>query len=107
MITNIIKNLIKDVPSIANSTISLIYNREGNDFAVSIGYKITLVLNNPPQMSNARNTNEWKLAAIAESIYEAATKEDESTTAQQLSDKIDNIIANTVVLWNMAETNVG
>lgn len=36
MITNIIKNLIKDFPQVSNSTIKLVYaNKEHNEFTVA------------------------------------------------------------------------
>lgn len=106
MITNIIKNLIKDVPSVANSTLSLLYNnKENNEFAVTLDFKVTLVVNGAPHNA-AHSIDEWKLSMIADHIYMAAAKEGIPVTVQQLSDIIDDIINKDVVLWNMTGSNM-
>jgi len=106
MITNIIKNLIKDIPSVANSTISLIYNnKENNEFAVNLGDKVTFVVNEVPRGA-AHSVEEWKLSMIADHIFMAASRDLEPITVQQLSDVIDKIISDDVVLWNMTGPNM-
>ena len=107
MITNIIKNLIKDFPSVANSTIRLVYeNKEHNEFSVAptTDDKLIIVVQSTP--GAASSAEDWKKKMIADAIY-MATQADcydahhNILTMSVLADTIEDIINTNVVLWQL------
>lgn len=101
MITNIIKGLIKDIPSLANAKLELVYHdKDNNQFAVKAD-KVTIAVNAPHERTTYKPA-EWKANMVTDHIYAAATIEDKPTL-KELSDTIDDIISTFVVVWNIAE----
>lgn len=99
MITNIIQTLINDFPSLANTTLNLVYhNEDDNQFAVKAG-KVILVVNAPHERTSSKPDN-WKANMIADHIYMAATM-DYKPTLKELSDTINNIIDTSVVFYTI------
>ena len=107
MITNIIKNIIKDIPSVATSTIKLVYaNKEHNEFTVApvTDDKLIIVVQSTP--GAASSAEDWKKKMIADTLY-MATQADcydanhNILTMSVLADTIDDIINTKVVLWQL------
>ena len=110
MITNIIKNLIKDIPSVANSTIRLAFKDTDKGsfyFITNDEQKVTIAVTNAPKKVTSVDT--FKKQLIADLLYIAAT--DDHTfdadgkpyTLASLAKAIDDIINQGVVLWDMKD----
>lgn len=70
MITNIIKNIIKDIPSVANSTIYLFSeNKDNGEFTVALTDNILLVVQ--CKRGAAQSVDDYKKQLIADHIYMA------------------------------------
>ena len=109
MITNIIKNLIKDIPSVANASLRLIYqNKHNGEFAIAPKTDDKLIIVVQSTTGAASSAEDWKKKMIADTIY-MATQADcfdanhNSFTMSVLADSIDDIINTKVVLWQLKE----
>lgn len=107
MITNIIRNIIKDFPSVANSTIKLVYvNKDNNEFSVASTTDNNLIIVVQSTPGAAKSIEDWKKKMIADSIY-MATQENcydanhNIITMSVLADTIEAIINTNVVLWQL------
>lgn len=107
MITNIIRDIIKDFPSVANSTVKLVcVNKENNEFTVAptTDNNLNIVVQSTP--GAAKSVEDWKKKMITDSIY-IATQPDTHTadgkpiTMSALADMIDKFINMDVVLWQL------
>ena len=100
MITNIIKNIIKDVPSIADSTLRLFSDaKDLSQFTAIIERKNLLIkITNIPK--NPTTVDAYKKRLIADHIYMAANKQ---ITLQEIAATIDTIINKNVVIWDLGE----
>lgn len=76
MITNIIKNLIKDIPSVANSSIRLM-NENRNDgqttFVTTDASAVAIVLTNVPKGA-PKSISAYKKQMIADFLYLVAVE---------------------------------
>ena len=96
---NIVKNLIKDNPQIANKHFSLIYeNKEKNIFAVGALNEAVLVVTNIP--TEVKSISDWKKQMIADHIYMAATME-RSPTIAEVANIISKILDTTTYLFDL------
>lgn len=112
MITNIIKNLIKDIPSVANSTIRLMGdNRDKGQFifVTADSKAVAIVLTNVPKDA-PKSVADYKKQMIADFLYLVAvesdhmrTEEGKAYTLADIAKEIDLIISQDVVLWNMQD----
>ena len=110
MITNIIKDLIKDIPSVANSTIRLAFQDKDNGsfyFITNDEQKVTIAVTNAPKKVTSVGT--FKKQLIADLLYIAATDDNmfdcdgKPYTLAALAKAIDDIINQFVVLWDMKD----
>lgn len=110
MVINIIKDLIKDIPSVANSTIRLAFQDKDKGsfyFITNDEQKVTIAVTNVPK--EVTSVDAFKKQLIADLLYIAAT--DEHTfdadgkpyTLASLAKAIDDIIKPVVVLWDMKD----
>jgi len=110
MITNIIKNLIKDIPSVANSTIRLMAdNRDNGLYYFITENDVAIVVTNIPKGAPT-SVEDYKKQMIADFLYLVATqydhmgnKDGKPYTLATMADEIDDIINQDVVLWNMGD----
>lgn len=107
MFTNIIRNIIKDFPSVANSTIRLVYtNKENNEFAVAPTTDNNIIIVVQYTSAAVKSVVDWKKKMITDSIY-MATQADcydanhNILTMSVLADTIEDIISTKVVLWQL------
>ena len=106
MITNIIKNIIKDFPQVANSPIiKICENKEQHELTIAPEDYDNLIIVVTAKTSVPTSVEEWKRNMIAEHIYMATQSELHSektfVTMAELSEVIDNIINMNVVLWQL------
>lgn len=100
MITNIIKNIIKDFPTISDSHILLFcQDEEKGEFTIAPenNDNIFLVIQSKHHVSTS--IEDWKKQMIADHIYMATQVED--TTFGQLSAYIDKIINSNATIWEL------
>lgn len=97
MITNIIKNLIKDIPSVANSKFDSVQLLPiGNKVELKVKTpKLTIVVSNIPQ--NTNSVTDYKKCLIVDTLIGT------DMTLAELANEIDNIINADVVLWDMQD----
>lgn len=106
MLTNIIKNIIKDIPSVANSEIKLIFsNLETGELCFSPKDRNLAILVKRPKES-VSSAEDFKKRSIFDLIYFAANGDIEFDmnkphTMQTLANDIDDIINQDVVVWNL------
>ena len=107
MITNIIKNIIKDIPTVANSTIYLFSeNKDNGEFTVALTDNDNILLVVQCKQGAAQTVNDYKRQLIADHIY-MATQSDTCSldhkpiTMSVLADMIDKLINTEVVLWQL------
>ena len=96
MITNIIKNLIKDIPSVANSkfdSVQLLHIENKVELKVKTPKELTIVISNIPQ--NTNSVTDYKKCLIVDTLIGS------DMTLAELADEIDNIINSDIVLYNM------
>ena len=106
MITNFIKNIIKDFPQVANSPIvKVCENKEQHELTIAPEDYDNLIIVVTAKTSVPTSVEEWKRNMIAEHIYMATQSELHSektfVTMAELSEVIDNIINMNVVLWQL------
>lgn len=106
MITNIIKNIIKEFPQVANSPIiKVCENSEQHELTIAPADYDNLMIVVTAKTSVPTSAEEWKRNVIAEHIYMATQSELHSektfVTMAELSEVIDNIINMNVVLWQL------
>jgi len=95
MITNIIKNLIKDIPSVANLDLRQgDLNADQTEITFYVG-KVTIVLSNLSYETSI-SIEIYKKRQIVQAFLDSVGK-----PLQTLSDRIDAIINSDIVLWNM------
>lgn len=110
MITNIIKNLIKDIPSVANSTIRLMCDNKDKGYFVFVTQdenQVAIVVTNAPK-DTPTSIDSYKKQMIVDFLYMIATqfehmldKDEKPYTLTTIAEDIDGIINQDVVLWNM------
>ena len=107
MITNIVKNIIKDIPSVANSTIYLFSeNKDNGEFTVALTDNDNILLVVQCKQGAAQSVDDYKKQLIADHIY-MATQSDacgsnhKPITLSVLADMIDKLINTEVVLWQL------
>ena len=96
MITNIIRNIIKDFPLVANSkfdSVQLLPIGNKVELKVKTPKELTIVVSNIPQ--NTNSVSDYKACLIIDTLIGS------DMTLAELADEIDNIIDSDVVLWNM------
>ena len=96
MITNIIRNIIKDFPSVANSkfdSVQLLSIGNKVELKIKTPKELTIVVSNIPQ--NTNSVSDYKACLIIDTLIGS------DMTLAELADEIDNIINSDVVLWNM------
>ena len=97
MITNIIKNLIKDIPSVANLDLRQgDLNIDQTEITFYVG-KITIVLTNLPQ-GVSTSVDTYKKRQIVQAFLDSVGE-----PIQILSDRIDAIINSDIILWDMQD----
>ena len=107
MITNIIKNIIKDFPQVANSPIiKVCENSEQHELTIAPADYDNLMIVVTAKTSVPTSAEEWKRNVIAEHIYMATQpdvrhKDNKVVTMADLAEVIDNIINSNVVLWQL------
>ena len=107
MITNIIKNIIKEFPQVANSPIiKVCENSEQHELTIAPADYDNLMIVVTSKTSVPTSAEEWKRSAIAEHIYMATqpdirNKDNKVVTMADLAEVIDNIINSNVVLWQL------
>ena len=107
MITNIIKNIIKEFPQVANSPIiKVCENSEQHVLTIAPADYDNLMIVVTAKTSVPTSAEEWKRNAIAEHIYMATqsdvcNKDNKVVTMADLAEIIDNIINSNVVLWQL------
>ena len=107
MITNIIKNIIKDIPSVANSTIYLFSeNKDNGEFTVALTDNDNILLVVQCKQGAAQSVDDYKKQLIADHIYMAAQSDacgsdHKPITMSVLADMIDKLINTEVVLWQL------
>lgn len=106
MLTNIIKNIIKDIPSVANSELKAVFsNLENGEVCFSpVDSKITVLVKRPSR--DVHTTEDFKKTQIFDLIYFAANGNIEFDvnkphTMQTLSNEIDGILNQEVVVWDL------
>lgn len=99
MIINIVKNLIKDFPTISSSNVYLFcQDREKGEFTITSENRETLlVVQSKRHLSTS--IEDWKKQMIADHIYMTAMSED--TTFDELSTYVDKIINSNVTIWEL------
>ena len=98
MITNIIKNIINDIPSVANSkfdSVQLLPIGNKVELKVKTPKELTIVVSNIPQ--NTNSVTDYKKGLIVDTLIGS------DMTLAELAKEIDNIIDSDVVLWNMKD----
>lgn len=96
MIINIIKNLIKDIPSVANSKfdfVQLLPIENKVELKVKTPKEVTIVVSNIPQ--NTNSVTDYKKRLIVDTL----TGSDK--TLAELANEIDNIINSDIILWDI------
>ena len=107
MITNIIKNIIKDIPSVANSTIYLFSeNKDNGEFTVAPTNNDNILLVVQCKQGAAQSVDDYKKQLIADHIYmatqpNACGADHKPITMSVLADMIDKLINTEVVLWKL------
>ena len=107
MITNIIKNIIKEFPQVANSPIiKVCENSEQHELTIAPADYDNLMIVVTAKTSVPTSSEEWKRSVIAEHIYMATqpdvrNKDNKVVTMADLAEIIDNIINSNVVLWQL------
>ena len=107
MITNIIKNIIKEFPQVANSPIiKVCENKEQHQLTIAPADYDNLMIVVTAKTSVPTSAEEWKRSVIAEHIYMATqpdvrNKDNKVVTMADLAEVIDNIINSNVVLWQL------
>ena len=107
MITNIIKNIIKEFPQVANSPIiKVCENKEQHELTIAPEDYDNLIIVVTAKTSVPTSAEEWKRNVIAEHIYMATqpdirNKDNKVVTMADLAEIIDNIINSNVVLWRL------
>lgn len=106
MITNIIKNIIKEFPQVANSPIiKVCENSEQHELTIAPADYDNLMIVVTAKTSVPTSAEEWKRNVIVDHIYMATQSELHSkktfVTMAKLSEVIDNIINKNVVLWQL------
>lgn len=112
MITNIIKNLIKDIPSVADSTIRLMCDNRDNGqfiFVTTDSKAVAIVLTNVPK-GTPKSITDYKKQMIADFLHMVSvegvhmrTSEDKEYTLADIAKEIDLIISQDVVFWDMQD----
>ena len=110
MITNIIKNIIKDIPSVANSSIRLMNENRDNGqvtFVTTDASAVAIVLTNIPKGA-PKSISAYKKQMIVDFLYLVAVEGDHMRTSEgkeytlaDMAKEIDLIISQDVVLWDM------
>ena len=98
MITNIIKNIIKDIPSVANSkleSVQLLPIGNKVELKVKTPKELTIVVSNIPQ--NTNSITDYKKCLIVDTLIGS------NMTLAELANEIDNIINSDVTLWDMKD----
>ena len=98
MITNIIKNIIKDIPSVANSkfdSVQLLPIGNKVELKVKTPKELTIVVSNIPQ--NTNSVTDYKKCLIVDTLIGS------DMTLAELANEIDNIINSDVTLWDMKD----
>lgn len=109
MITNIIKNIIKDIPSVANSTIYLFSeNKDNGEFTVALTDNDNILLVVQCKQGAAQSVDDYKKQLIADHIYMATQSgtcgsDHKPITMSVLADMIDKLINTEVVLWQLQD----
>ena len=96
MITNIIRNIIKDFPSVANSkfdSVRLLPIGSKVELKVKTPKELTIVVSNIPQ--NTNSVTDYKKCLIVDTLIGS------DMTLAELANEIDNIINSDVTLWDM------
>ena len=107
MITNIIKNIIKDIPSVANSTIYLFSeNKDNGEFTIALTDNDNILLVVQCKQGAAKSVDDYKKQLIADHIYmatqsDACGADHKPITMSVLADMIDKLINTEVVLWQL------
>lgn len=106
MITNIIKNIIKEFPQVAHSPIiKVCENKEQHQLTIAPEDYDNLIIVVTAETSVPTSAEEWKRNMIAENIYMAAQSKPHNekafVTMAELAEVIDNIINSNVVLWQL------
>lgn len=107
MITNIIKNLIKDIPSVADSTIHLFSeNKDNGEFTIAPTNNDNILLVVQCKQRTTQSVEDYKKHLIADHIYMATQSDAYDTnhkpiTMSVLADMIDKLIDTKVVLWQL------
>ena len=107
MITNIIKNIIKDIPSVANSTIYLFSeNKDNGEFTAALTDNDNILLVVQCKQGAAQSIDDYKKQLIADHIYmatqsDACGSDHKPITMSVLADMIDKLINTEVVLWQL------
>ena len=107
MITNIIKNIIKDIPSVVNSTIYLFSeNKDNGEFTVALTDNDNILLVVQCKQGAAQSVDDYKKQLIADHIYmatqsDACGADHKPITMLVLADMIDKLINTEVVLWQL------
>ena len=106
MITNIIKNIIKEFPQVANSPIiKVCENSEQHVLTIAPADYDNLMIVVTAKTSVPTSAEEWKRNMIAEHIYMATQSKPHNekafVTMADLAEVIDNIINSNVVLWQL------
>ena len=98
MMTNIIKNIIKDFHSVANSkfdSVQLLPIGNKVELKVKTPKELTIVISNIPQ--NTNSVSDYKACLIIDTLIGS------DMTLAELANEIDNIINSDVVLYNMKD----
>ena len=96
MIPNIIKSIIKDIPSVANSkfdSVQLLPIGNEVELKVKTPKELTIVVSNIPQSTNS--VTDYKKCLIVDTLIGS------DMTLAELANEIDNIIDSDVTLWDM------
>lgn len=107
MIPNIIKTIIKDIPSVANSTIYLFSeNKDNGEFTVALTDNDNILLVVQCKQGAAQSIDDYKKQLIADHIYmatqsDACGADHKPITMSVLADMIDKLINTEVVLWQL------
>ena len=107
MIPNIIKSIIKDIPSVANSTIYLFSeNKDNGEFTIALTDNDNILLVVQCKRGATQSVDDYKKQLIADHIY-MATQSDtcgsdhKPITMSVLADMIDKLINTEVVFWQL------
>ena len=107
MIPNIIKSIIKDIPSVANSTVYLFSeNKDNGEFTVALTDNDNILLVVQCKQGAAQSVDDYKKQLIADHIYMATQSgtcgaDHKPITMSVLADMIDKLINTEVVLWQL------